>query len=354
MTTQVYRRTAGGWQEVTHDHDARYVRLDAVSSVPFNTNWTGGARPQVAGANLPTQSESDARYLQLNGDGTVGTVTMTRLNLPDNSMALYIGNDAVIGDQNVADTLVVKGQTHATQGYVRFGGGDGFIGTDGTDLMAKKGTGADYASLYVSATGYIKFLFDATDETLTDRGLLVGPRGGVWGSRVRWEPPAGALSGRKWSMDVGGVNSGDDAFTVVYDPGGANQELVLRYRGAADTATRQLTLLNTWRFNDSDGRAFLRTGATGNAANKVVVCHQRVDLTADGSGVYTWSYPNTTFTGVPVFLVAVENSVPMVAHIHANPGTSSGTFKIKRTDNNTYLTSANGAVTCHCIAIGIT
>jgi hypothetical protein len=61
-------------------------------------------------------------------------VTVPRINLPNNTQSLYVGDDVSIGDINVAHALGIKSQTNTNYGYIRFGSDSNGIGYNGTYL----------------------------------------------------------------------------------------------------------------------------------------------------------------------------------------------------------------------------
>lgn len=111
------------------------------------------------------------------GVGVAGSIYADQIRLTNNGNGtnVYIGDDVVIGDINIANTLGVKGLQDATKGYIVFGNANSaaYIGRDGTNPITVTGqfavnsgtvTGTDAIAFQISGyankggTGYHDFL----------------------------------------------------------------------------------------------------------------------------------------------------------------------------------------------------
>lgn len=101
--------------------------------------YLGGPKgTKFASNNSPATVDVDMTY-ENSGVNTVHTNNLNvqgNINLPNNSLSLYVGDDAVIGDGNIANQIVIQGRQDSSTGGITFGSGkDTNIYRGGANLL---------------------------------------------------------------------------------------------------------------------------------------------------------------------------------------------------------------------------
>lgn len=202
-----------------------------------------------------SSSTSTGALIVAGGVGVGGTIYTDQIRALNNGNGtnVYIGDDTILGDINISNTLSIRGQQDATKGYIVFGSSNNtnYIGRDGTNPITvyggqfsvngnntagtamvqlngysnKGGTGYhDFLSVTstygtatnpnkyfrLTSTGSLEILnsaYTATILSLTDAGALQVPAISVAGSTgTNGQVLASTGSGLQW-LTVGGTGT---------------------------------------------------------------------------------------------------------------------------------------------------
>lgn len=155
-----YRRrnngTWGSWRSVLFDDNPTITGTLAVTTLnggstgitvqgsgEFNIGGSGGLRVGGNKIRFGTTAStegltysSNTLWLENNRNFSIGAGVVfagrIELNSNGNSDNIKIGDDAVLGDGNIANGIRIRGQNDANQGYIRFGNSEINVGWDGT------------------------------------------------------------------------------------------------------------------------------------------------------------------------------------------------------------------------------
>ncbi len=175
-STIAFVTTPAGSRTADRRQTAAYIRgpgrpTDFYGSGMFlngNTIWRGdndGAGSALDADMLDGLHASD--FVRLIGDDAQvpGTFTATRVLASSNGdgYALKIGDDAWLGDVNIANTVNIKGEADGSQGYLQFGGNGRRLGNTGNQ------TGLWYDGDFIAAGNVTAF----SDRRLKSRIIRV-------------------------------------------------------------------------------------------------------------------------------------------------------------------------------------
>lgn len=280
--------------------------------------------------------------------------------------AVYIGNDGILADVGIADTIGIIGQENSANGRLVFGSANdtnlyrytaNVLATD-DDLMVAGST-----ILRGWDTGTALGMVDPTGTTsrfLRTRGLYVG---GDYGHALP------AAEGIAFGADVNLYRSAantlktDDDFraagTIISDSyvqaaGGAlyvnNGILNLGYGSSWDTRLYRDSASSVRIDNGSGGAANLTvlgqlSGATGVLPYAIWVGNVTVSLSAASSGFTTVSFPAGRFTVAPYVFVTQESlqsgTGKLIAKVNSNVTTTSADIYFYTGDGTTVTASAS-------------
>lgn len=99
------------------------------------------------------------------GLGVAGTIYADQIRLINNGNGtnVYVGDDTILGDVNISNTLSIRGQQDATKGYIVFGNSNttAYIGRDGTNpitvyggQLSVSGTATGNSAIMLQLNGY--------------------------------------------------------------------------------------------------------------------------------------------------------------------------------------------------------
>ncbi len=167
---------------------------------------------------------------------TFGTqITVPRINLPNGTQSLYVGDDASIGDVNIGHTIGVKSQTDTTLGYVKFGNDSNGLGYNGSYLTYTGSMSFGPAGTK-SPNSYSKYVFNVGDNDYngidifaerSDKSVFISlgtqsNSNSTWGIQKRDDGAYGTTSGC-FSIEDGSASFAVERFpiTVVAGDGGS-------------------------------------------------------------------------------------------------------------------------------------
>jgi len=110
---------------------------------------------KLLSSNGSATFENGANLASLSVAGVVAADYFTAAN-NGNGTSYRVGDDAWLGDLNLADTVGLKGLQNANYGYIRFGTAPTSLGYDGTSLVYSSNTSFGNTSV----TGFIKISND--------------------------------------------------------------------------------------------------------------------------------------------------------------------------------------------------
>lgn len=152
----------GYWQLEVHpnSHEEANRRFNMLY-IPNSGNRVYLAFPAISGNGDTVAYRSWA--VDKSGDTMTGKLKLPNLEVTENGTgeSIKIGDDAYIGDVNVANSVGVKGNTDKNQGYIAFGNAKKRFGYNGSAFLSdsplttpQAGHGA-YVSQYTSSAPYI-------------------------------------------------------------------------------------------------------------------------------------------------------------------------------------------------------
>jgi len=171
------------------------------------TGITGGGGGTPGGSNTYVQFNDGGAFggnINFTYDKTTNIVTAGTFagTLNGSGQNFKVGDDAWIGDINVADTIGLKGQQNSANCYIVFGN------SDSTGKLGRAGTGPlTYAGAF-SATGNItggNILGGANVNATTHTGTTVSVTGTVTAASV----VGGVMSGSSLTVSTGNITGGN-------------------------------------------------------------------------------------------------------------------------------------------------
>ena len=168
-----FKKSPGGVDSIV-----TVVTLDGTQTLTNKTLTS----PTITGAltlsDTTASTSTTTGALKIGGGlGVVGSIYADQIRLTNNGSGtnVYLGDDVVLGDINVANTLGIRGNQDSTKGYIVFGSSNNtnYIGRDGTNPLTVTGqfavnsgtvTGANAIAFQISGyankggTGYHDFL----------------------------------------------------------------------------------------------------------------------------------------------------------------------------------------------------
>lgn len=157
-----FETSQGFWQLEVHpnSHEEANRRFNMLY-IPNSGNRVYLAFPAISGNGDTVAYRSWA--VDKSGDTMTGKLKLPSLEVTENGTgeSIKIGDDAYIGDVNVANSVGVKGNTDKNQGYIAFGNAKKRFGYNGSAFLSdsplttpQAGHGA-YVSQYTSSAPYI-------------------------------------------------------------------------------------------------------------------------------------------------------------------------------------------------------
>ena len=147
-----------------------YANSGAVVASQLTGSLMTNAQPNVTSVGTLTSVSvsGNANVGNLNTAGTV-TASIVAANNNGNGTNFKVGDDAWIGDININNTMVVKGQQDATKGYIIFGNGDttSQLGRSGTGPLTYLGAFSVTGNANVGNIGAAAGVFTTVTGSLT-------------------------------------------------------------------------------------------------------------------------------------------------------------------------------------------
>jgi len=118
----------------------------------------------VATGSISSTSTASGTFQVLGGIGISGNVWAGQVYATNNGNGtnFAVGDDAWIGDINIANTMGIKGQQDPTQGYVVFGNANNtnYIGRNGSNPITVTGAFSITGNTAISSTMYAQGVYD--------------------------------------------------------------------------------------------------------------------------------------------------------------------------------------------------
>lgn len=166
---QIISTVATGTAPLTVSSITRVANLNVATSGIANT-VNDAAQPNITstGTLVSLSVSGNANVGNLN---TAGIVSAVQVSANSNGLGTNykVGDDAFIGDINVTNTLVIKGQQNGANGYVIFGNGDttSTLGRAGTGPLTYNGAFSAVGNANVGNIGAAAGVFTTVTGSLT-------------------------------------------------------------------------------------------------------------------------------------------------------------------------------------------
>ena len=166
---QIISTIATGTAPLTVSSITRVANLNVATAGIANT-VNDAAQPNITstGTLVSLSVSGNANVGNLN---TAGIVSATQVSANSNGLGTNykVGDDAFIGDINVTNTLVIKGQQNGANGYVIFGNGDttSTLGRTGTGPLTYNGAFSAVGNANVGNIGAAAGVFTTVTGSLT-------------------------------------------------------------------------------------------------------------------------------------------------------------------------------------------
>ena len=252
-------------------------------------------------ANVYTQTQSDARYLQLTGGTLTGDLSGT--------------TSTFSGDVTIADKIVHSGDTNTA---LRFPAVDTFtVETDGTERMRIASTGAASFSSTVTATGAATFNAGVIVDNITIDGTEIDLSSGDLTIDVAGDIILDADGGDFIFADGGAyklsiINSSDD---VLFVNQGTDKDLIFKGYDASSLITA-LTLDMSEAGAATFNSTVTSTGATINGTLDIEEVYEKVTVQTSTTGTITF---DTTVQAVELYTAnQTANRTINFSNVNAN------------------------------------
>ena len=166
---QIISTIATGTAPLTVSSTTRVANLDVAKSGVANT-VNDAAQPNITstGTLVSLSVSGNANVGNLNSANIVSAI---QVSATSNGLGTNykVGDDAFIGDINVTNTLVIKGQQNGANGYVIFGNGDttSTLGRSGTGPLTYNGAFSAVGNANVGNIGAAAGVFTTVTGSLT-------------------------------------------------------------------------------------------------------------------------------------------------------------------------------------------
>jgi hypothetical protein len=268
-------------------------------------------------------------------------LTAPRINLPNNTQSLYVGDDASIGDVNTTHAIGIKSQTDSNVGYVKFGADTNTLGYNGTTLVyggsaiwTKAGITdtnvSNWNTAYSSLGNYLPFTGGKMLGSILFGNVSNGNTRGLYGqvgASDGWRIVGGAAADNAGYLEIATTDDGNEPIYVRQYNNGLTWD---NYTGTP----RTLTLL------DGSGNT--------NIPGQLSVANSKIAFRAAGNNIDIWNPQNgnysfhlaTTSTTMDIYSGLPEGGT-LRASIYGNGTISANSFKghYSGIDTNDYAIS---------------